>query len=269
MFSVLGTERSLTLLCASIGIAQTAEAWDEVNKRTPPMMKAPALLKLISADSTFPLPASVRLSAFASHILVKGLHSLLHSAMQLQVLANVGDLASTNLRRSLGRIGRGSNEFAPDFGASEAELPRYAPACVSLHLAHIASYILLPELDLVAGRASVAEAAAMKAKVSFVNSLHWVRAHLSVLQITSWMISNRERAKTVALHAGQIVRLVREHPTWGEFSDYRVSLLELTSSFQRYLRVLVAVLRLTSALPLLALASRLIASPYDHRLLRS
>lgn len=147
------------------GIAQTAEAWDEVNKTMPSAIKVPALLKLVSADSTFPLPQSVRLSAFASHILVKGLHSLLHSAMQLQVLANVSELASTNLRRSLGRIGRGSNEFAPDFGTTEDQLPRYAPACVSLHLAHVASYILLPELDLVAGRASAAEASASKAKV--------------------------------------------------------------------------------------------------------
>jgi hypothetical protein len=146
--------------------APTAEAWDSlVQTSPPPTLQVGALFKMITADSAFPLPTSIRLNPFACHLLVNAIHLLVWSSAQLSFIPNVAELAATNVRRSLSRLGRGENEFAPSFGTTEGE-ERFSAAGVSYHLAHIATHLRLEELDVVAGRWSSSDAASASAKVS-------------------------------------------------------------------------------------------------------
>lgn len=148
--------------------APTAEAWDALHQLNlpAPTLRVGALFKMITADSAFPLPASIRLNPFACHLLVNAIHLLVWSSAQLSFIPNVAELAATNVRRSLSRLGRGENEFAPSFGTAEGE-EKFSAAGVSYHLAHIATHLRLEELDVVAGRWSSPDAASAKAKVSF------------------------------------------------------------------------------------------------------
>ncbi|ORY90096.1 fungal-specific transcription factor domain-domain-containing protein [Leucosporidium creatinivorum] len=197
---VLG-ELKTSLPCSEeLWNAPTAEAWDALNQPSPPALQVGALFRLITADSPFPLPASIRLNPFACHLLVNAIHLLVWSSAQLSFIPNVAELAATNVRRSLSRLGRGENEFTPSFGATEGE-SKFSAACVSYHLAHIATHLRLEELDVVAGRWSALDAASAKAK------------------IVSWMVSNGEQARIVALHAGQLVRLVHLYPTYGTYES--------------------------------------------------
>lgn len=131
-----------------------------------------AMLKLINSDSPFPLPASLKLSGFGAHVLVKSLHISIYSAHQLQAngLGNAGELARTSLRRALGRLGRGKTEFSPAFAASEFDAPdsdsEFCAARVSYHLAHIATHLNLEEVDLLAGRGSSVEVGVTRGRVS-------------------------------------------------------------------------------------------------------
>lgn len=139
-------------------------------------MQAPlqtsAVFRLINSDTPFPLPATLKLSGFAAHVMVKSLHISIYSAHQLQAagLGNAGDLARTSLRRALGRLGRGESEFSPVFAFSDADDSElgveFSAARVSYHLAHIASHINLEDVDLLAGRGSSSEVTAMRTRVS-------------------------------------------------------------------------------------------------------
>lgn len=168
------SELKTSLPCSEeLWTAPTAEAWDALSQKNPSAspLHVGALFKMITADSAFPLPTSIRLNPFACHLLVNAIHLLVWSSSQLSFIPNVAELAATNVRRSLSRLGRGENEFSPSFGTSEGE-DRFSPAGVSYHLAHIATHLRLEELDVVAGRWSTADAASAKAKVSFSLASH-------------------------------------------------------------------------------------------------
>ena len=137
-----------------------------------------------------------------SSVLVQGLHLMIHNARQLHLsgLTNHAELVTTQIRRSLCRLSRGADEFTPRFGGSLAATDddnSYAAPRLCYHLAHLATHIALEELDLIALKAG---------EVAAIETLdRW----------TSWMGHQAERARTIALHAGQIIRIVREYPTHG------------------------------------------------------
>lgn len=68
------------------------------------------------------------------------------------------------------------------------------------HLAQISTQIPLQELDAVARRPDLAESVDADEK--------W----------TNWMSSHGERARLIALHAGQLLRIIHQHPCHGERS---------------------------------------------------
>lgn len=127
---------------------------------------------------------------------------MIHNARQLHLsgLTNHAELVTTQIRRSLCRLSRGADEFTPRFGGSLAAVDDpnlYAAPRLCYHLAHLATHIALEELDLIALKAG---------EVAAIETLdRW----------TSWMGHQAERARTIALHAGQVIRIVREYPTHG------------------------------------------------------
>ncbi|GAA6037980.1 hypothetical protein JCM8097_009522 [Rhodosporidiobolus ruineniae] len=183
--------------------APTAEAWLHLQATASRPMAIPAVVRLLSSDSLLPLPASVVLSPLGAHVLVQILDQNAHHVRQLRNsgMASHADLIMTQIRRSLARLARGKDEFSPRFNGGvageEDESARYAAPHVWYHLAQISTHVMLDELDVVASKASEEEAVQATAK--------W----------TGWMASNPEQARTVALHAGQIFRIVRDHPTQG------------------------------------------------------
>ncbi|KWU43407.1 hypothetical protein RHOSPDRAFT_19630 [Rhodotorula sp. JG-1b] len=115
---------------------------------------------------------------------------MIHNARQLHLsgLTNHAELVTTQIRRSLCRLSRGADEFTPRFGGSLAAVDDpnlYAAPRLCYHLAHLATHIALEELDLIALKAG---------EVAAIETLdRW----------TSWMGHQAERARTIALHAGQ------------------------------------------------------------------
>lgn len=180
-----------------------------------------ACVRVVGAAAGVDLARSVRRSVSRHHVssnskvmltgatpldrvLIQGLHLMVHNARQLHLsgLTNHAELVTTQIRRSLCRLSRGPDEFTPRFGGNANSIDEpsvYAAPRVGYHLAHLATHIPLEELDLVALKAG---------EVAAMNTLDkW----------TSWMGSQAERARTIALHSGQILRIVRDYPTHGEW----------------------------------------------------
>ncbi|GAA5875173.1 hypothetical protein JCM8547_005542 [Rhodosporidiobolus lusitaniae] len=186
--------------------APTAEAWVAAKSATPDVLAIPVLTKLLSSDSLLSLPATVSLSPFGAHVLVQVLVQNVYHVRQLHQcgMTSHAELLMIQLRRSLARLARGKHEFSPRFhstaGANDADDPAlYAAPHVWYHLAQIATYVPLEELDVVSNKATEKEAQQAKAK--------W----------TAWMSHSPESARNVSLHAGQITRITREHPTQGTY----------------------------------------------------
>ncbi|GAA5984609.1 hypothetical protein JCM10908_003422 [Rhodotorula pacifica] len=186
--------------------ANTAESWLEMKREYPDPMPVQHLAKLLASESSLPLPGSVSLGPFGAHVLIQGLHLMVHNARQLHLsgLTNLAELVTTQVRRSLCRLSRGIDEFTPRFGGNSAVVDDpnlYAAPRLCYHLAHLSTHIPLEELDLVALKAG---------EVAAIETLdRW----------TSWMSSQAERGRTIALHAGQIIRIIREHPTHATFES--------------------------------------------------
>ncbi|BGP57100.1 hypothetical protein JCM8202_000542 [Rhodotorula sphaerocarpa] len=184
--------------------APTAEAWLDLKRDSQESMSMQSLAKLLASESSIGLPNSIALAPFSAHVLVQGLHLMVHNARQLQLsgLTSLSELVTTQVRRSLNRLGRGPDEFSPHFGGSATDVDDasvYAAPRVCYHLAHLTTHISLEDLDLVALKAGRASAAG------------------TLDRLTTWMGNQGERARTVALHAGQIVRTIRDHPTHATF----------------------------------------------------
>ncbi|GAA6018967.1 hypothetical protein JCM10207_009216 [Rhodosporidiobolus poonsookiae] len=198
-----------TLMPASDDLwnAPTAEAWLQAKASTPDPPSIPLLAKLLSSESTLSLPASVPLTPLGAHVLTQGLHLNVHHARQLHQsgMGSHAELITTQIRRSLSRLARGKDEFSPRFAgkngstAEQDDPAAYAGAHVWYHLAHITTHIALEELDIVAHKSSGVEA---------------VEATKRWLQ---WFSLYPEKARAVALHAGQIYRVVRDYPTNGTY----------------------------------------------------
>lgn len=186
--------------------ASTPEAWLALKRESMDPMSVQNLAKMLASDSSLPLPGSISLGPFGAHVLVQGLHLMIHNARQLHLsgLTNHAELVTTQIRRSLCRLSRGADEFTPRFGGSSAvadDANLYAAPRLCYHLAHLATHIALEELDLIALKAG---------EVAAIETLdRW----------TSWMGHQAERARTIALHAGQIIRIVREYPTHATFES--------------------------------------------------
>ncbi|GAA5970381.1 hypothetical protein JCM8115_004540 [Rhodotorula mucilaginosa] len=186
--------------------ASTPEAWLALKRESTDPMSVQNLAKMLASDSSLPLPGSISLGPFGAHVLVQGLHLMIHNARQLHLsgLTNHAELVTTQIRRSLCRLSRGADEFTPRFGGSLAATDddnSYAAPRLCYHLAHLATHIALEELDLIALKAG---------EVAAIETLdRW----------TSWMGHQAERARTIALHAGQIIRIVREYPTHATFES--------------------------------------------------
>lgn len=114
-------------------------------------------------------------------------------------MASHAELMTTQIRRSLIRLGRGLDEFSPRFNSrrEDDDPSAYAAPHAWYHFSLLATFIPLEELDVTAHKES--EESAEKAREKW----------------TSWMRKNSERARTVALHAGQLLRIVRGNPTHG------------------------------------------------------
>lgn len=154
------------------GDAQDASSWAALRDAAPAPVSTPAIFRVVASNSPFPLPSSILPSPFAAHVIVRGLHlQLAASGSELHHLGliNLTEL-ERNVRRSLGRIGRGLNAFSPTFG-SETFDPSFCGVEVSYHLAHLASYLNLKELDLVAGRGTTAASLSARSKVSLFSRL--------------------------------------------------------------------------------------------------
>ncbi|GJN88270.1 hypothetical protein Rhopal_001235-T1 [Rhodotorula paludigena] len=202
-----GSELKTLLPCdESLWTAPNAEAWLEAKANVRDPVAIPVVLKLLSSDSATPLPAAINLSPFGAHVLVQALHLNLHHVQQLRKsgVSSHADLITTHVRRSLGRLARGTDEFTPRFGAngglqSQDDPALYAAPRAWYHLGQIATYIPLEELDGVARKAGDGEAQRARE--------HWVK----------WMREHSEQARVLALHAGQLLRTLRDFPTHGTY----------------------------------------------------
>lgn len=144
---------------------------------------------------------------FSRSVLIATLQLNLYHARQLHKagVVSASDLVSAQVRRSLGRLARG-DEFSPRFGSSNDPHARDDPAQFSsshqaYHLAQISTQIPLQELDAVAHRPGTHAMDATE---------RW----------THWMVANPERARLVGLHAGQLLRIIRDSPCHGEFRHF-------------------------------------------------
>ncbi|GAA5865131.1 hypothetical protein JCM3774_002142 [Rhodotorula dairenensis] len=202
---IANEERRRTAM-ATFGEASTPEAWLELKREYADPMSVQNLAKLLASESSLPLPSSISLGPFGAHVLIQGLHLMVHHARQLHLsgLTNHAELVTTQIRRSLCRLSRGADEFTPRFGGNSApvdDASLYAAPRLCYHLAHLATHIPLEELDLVALKAG---------EVAAIETLdRW----------TTWMGNQAERARTIALHAGQIMRIIREKPTHATFES--------------------------------------------------
>ncbi|KAK4046393.1 hypothetical protein OIV83_006116 [Microbotryomycetes sp. JL201] len=180
--------------------AKDAESWNLLTPTLSPPLKVGAICKVITLDSPFPIPQSIRLTPFGAHVLVRSLHLNVFNAAQFSStgMANIADSARLTVRRALGRVGRGDHEYSPTFGSNQGE-GEFSAARVSYHLAHIETHINGAELDTLAGLGTLAEVTAARSR------------------LTSWMSSNTESARSIALHAGQLVRIIRSYPTYGTY----------------------------------------------------
>ncbi|BGP09018.1 hypothetical protein JCM10049v2_004873 [Rhodotorula toruloides] len=187
--------------------APSAEAWLELKANAPEPASIPAVAKLLASDSSLPLPPAISLTPFGAHVLVQGMHMNIWNARQMHLsgLTNHAELITTHIRRSLVRLARGKDEFSPRFAkgaAGDGDDPAlYAASHAWYHLAQISTHIPLEELDLVGRKGGDKEA--MEA------TDRWAR----------WMQANPDQARMVALHAGQLFRVVRDHPTHATYES--------------------------------------------------
>ncbi|BGO99563.1 hypothetical protein NBRC10513v2_004644 [Rhodotorula toruloides] len=187
--------------------APTAEAWLELKTTAPEPASIPAVAKLLASDSSLPLPPAISLTPFGAHVLVQGMHMNIWNARQMHLsgLTNHAELITTHIRRSLVRLARGKDEFSPRFAkgaAGDGDDPAlYAASHAWYHLAQISTHIPLEELDLVGRKGGDREA--MEA------TERWAR----------WMQANPDQARMVALHAGQLFRVVRDYPTHATYES--------------------------------------------------
>lgn len=121
--------------------------------------------------------------------------------MYLSGLTNHAELITTHIRRSLVRLARGKDEFSPRFAKGAAgdgdEPTLYAASHAWYYLAQISTHLPLEELDLVGRKGGEREAIEATDR--------WTR----------WMQAHPDQARMVALHAGQLFRVVRDYPTHG------------------------------------------------------
>ncbi|KAM0793665.1 hypothetical protein ACM66B_001096 [Microbotryomycetes sp. NB124-2] len=202
--------------------AKDAESWNTMTPTLSPPLKVGAICKVITLDTPFPIPQSIRLSPFGAHVLVRSLHLNVFNAAQFSStgMSNIADVARLAVRRALGRLGRGETEYTPTFGSDDSE-GEFSAARVSYHLAHIETHINGAELDTLAGLGTLAEVTAARSR------------------LTSWMSSNAEAARSIALHAGQLVRIIRTYPTYGTYEP--CSLFYATLCLYVYSRSLTSV----------------------------
>lgn len=178
--------------------APNAQTWHNLNAAEPRPVLVGELRKVVSADSSFPLPASVHLSAFGAHVIISSLHLQMYEARQLELsgMPTVAEMVRTAVRRSLNRLGGGANEFGPRFG--QVADPA-SPAHVCYHLAHIATRVAFADLE-VTTRFKEGEAARAMTE-----------------RLAGWMAGHAQEARAVALHAGQVIRLIGASPNYGKF----------------------------------------------------
>ncbi|GAA5854267.1 hypothetical protein JCM9279_005103 [Rhodotorula babjevae] len=179
--------------------APTAEAWLQLKETIRDPVPISVVLKHLSSDSATPLPAVISLSPLAAHVLIQALHLHLHHVHQLRKsgLAAHTDLITTHIRRSLIRLARGADEFRPCFstGGQPDDPAYYAAPRAWYHLAQIATYVPLDELDAVARKSGDGEADTARE--------YW----------TKMLNTHTEHARTLALHAGQLLCVLRDFPT--------------------------------------------------------
>ncbi|GAA5931728.1 hypothetical protein JCM3775_000025 [Rhodotorula graminis] len=178
--------------------APTAEAWLEVKASVREPVAISVVLKHLSSDSATPLPAVISLSPLAAHVLVQALHlNLLHVHQLRKSGMTNTDLITTHVRRSLSRLARGADEFTPCFnsGGQPDDPAYYAAPRAWYHLAQIATYVPLDELDAVARKSGDGEADTARE--------YWVKM----------LNTHTEHARTLALHAGQLLCVLRDYPT--------------------------------------------------------
>ncbi|SCV74176.1 BQ2448_6608 [Microbotryum intermedium] len=201
------TELQVTLPCdEELWNAPTAERWYELQQTRSNLMQTQAIVKLITADTNYPLPPSISISPLGHEVLVNGLHIMMYSARQLQQvgLEHLSEQAGAHVRKALSRLSKGYDEFSPVFGDNTNHDDDFTPACVSYHMAHLASYLALDDLDAVAGRGSSA-----KSRTTNQN-------------LIAWMKSNPDKARAVAVHAGQVVRRIRDRPLFATYEPSSV-----------------------------------------------
>ena len=175
-------------------------------------------------------------------MLVQALHLNLHHVHQLRKsgMTSHTDLITTHIRRSLSRLARGADEFTPCFnGGGKPDDPAYYAAPRAwYHLAQIATYVPLDELDAVARKSGDGEAETARE--------YW----------TKMLNAHTEQARTLALHAGQLLCVLRDFPTHSAspsraLDDLRrdARTLTLPSAARRHTRARLALLRRPRPLP--------------------
>ncbi|SGY47432.1 BQ5605_C001g00531 [Microbotryum silenes-dioicae] len=180
--------------------APTAERWNELRQSRSNSMQTQAIAKLITADTNYSLPPSIAISPLGHEVLVNGLHIMMYSARQLQQvgLEHLSEQAGAHVRKALSRLSKGYDEFSPVFGDNNNSDDDFTPAYVSYHMAHLASYLAVADLDAVAGRGSSA------------------KSRTTTQNLIAWMKSNPDKARAVAVHSGQVVRRIRDKPLFGK-----------------------------------------------------
>ncbi|KAK4057738.1 hypothetical protein OIO90_001386 [Microbotryomycetes sp. JL221] len=184
----------------SLWNAPDADIWNDLTPTLSPPLKIGAICKVVTLDTPFSIPQTIRMSPFGAHVLVRCLHLNVFNAAQFASsgMSSIADVAKLTIRRALGRLGRGSSEYTPTFGAETNE-SEYSAARVSYHLAHIETHVNGADLDTLAGLGTLAEVTAARAR------------------LTNWMSANPEAARSIAVHAGQLIRMIRNHPTYGTY----------------------------------------------------
>ncbi|EMS24107.1 Zn(2)-C6 fungal-type transcription factor [Rhodotorula toruloides NP11] len=169
----------LTILPLS-GNAPSAEAWLELKANAPEPASIPAVAKLLASDSSLPLPPAISLTPFGAHVLVQGMHMNIWNARQMHLSG-----LTNHAELITTHIRRSLVRLAR--GKDEFS-PRFAK-----------------------GAAGNGDDPALYAASHACYHLAQISTHIPLEEL--------DLARMVALHAGQLFRVVRDYPTHATYES--------------------------------------------------
>lgn len=169
--------------------APTAEAWDLLYNSS--WNNMPSIITTIHSIGT-PTGTLPTLSPFAALVIFKAFQSLTFPLIQLRACNIDSSAVVDGIQRSLRRLSQGPHEFTPMLGPVGSD---WSAAIVSYHMAQLATRVNFEDLQAIAGRGTKRDVASVRERME------------------SWMFVNASEARTVAIHAAQVVRIIRNYPT--------------------------------------------------------